>query len=119
MSGSDVYDDTAIPSGDWSSTVIFTPGQDGGQATIQVASIAPDSASLFGTVSRAGDLVTLSIGGSYPFQEQLEAVCGPLACGRCGSPPALLGRANRRARCSCRPTTRCSSMADWYRCGIC
>jgi hypothetical protein len=76
MSGSDVYESGAIASGDWSSAVVFTPAQGDTPATIKVTILAAEPASLSGTVSETGDLVTLTVaGGGSPFQEQLEAVC--------------------------------------------
>ncbi len=76
MAGSDVYDGSPIPGGDWSSTVTYTPAQGGSAATAEVGSLGSGPATLSGTVSQAGDLVTFTINGyGGPFQEQLQAVC--------------------------------------------
>jgi hypothetical protein len=74
MSGSDIYNNTAIPSGDWSSSVVYTAGD---PATVTPTSLDAGTASLSGTVSQAGDLVvfTVTAVGGGTFQEQLQAVC--------------------------------------------
>jgi hypothetical protein len=76
MATYDVYAGTRIAAGDWSGDVSFTPASNGEPASVEVGALGGAAVTLRGTVSQAGDPVTLTMTlDGTPFEGQLAAVC--------------------------------------------